>query len=122
MFLDNPGEQTTQQLVDDLGSFIFAGNDTSAFTLASIFHRINQHPEVKEKLMAEVKQYLPEGWTIYNFGKVFDKDTINEMNYLQAVVKESLRYDAVGPTSLTYKAKEDITIRGVQIPKGQLIY
>lgn len=55
MFLDNPGEMTTQQLVDDLGTFIFAGNDTSAFTLASVYHRITQHPEVKEKLVAEVK-------------------------------------------------------------------
>lgn len=37
-------------------------------------------------------------------------------------MKESLRFDAIGPVSLTYKAKEDITIRGVEIPKGQLIY
>ena len=55
---------------------------------------------------------------IHNATRVLNKETINDLPYLTAVLKEALRIDSTATASLSYYAKEDIEICGVKIPKG----
>ena len=103
MFLeDSSYDNKLDDLVDDLAIFLFTGNDTAAYTTTATYHRLAECPEVKEKLMVEIKSKLPSGWTKDNLGSVLNKDILNDMPYLNAVIKEVMRFETIAPLSLTY--------------------
>lgn len=49
------------------------------------------------------------------------KEKINSLNYLNNVVKETMRIDSPAAETFIYKATEDIEICGVPIPKGTIL-
>ena len=49
-------------------------------------------------------------------------EKLNESEYLSAVVKEVLRIDGPVDVSLAYKAYKPVTLCGVDIPEGTVIY
>ena len=65
-------------------SNVIAGSDTTAVSLSEIMHRLITTPRVLAKLRSEIVEHRPEG------GVLTFKQT-QEMPYLQAVIKESLR-------------------------------
>ncbi len=66
MLLDARYEDTGEpmaedQLVDELNILLVAGHETSANALTWAFYLLARHPEVQEKLVAEVERELPGG-------------------------------------------------------------
>jgi cytochrome P450 len=72
------------------------------------------HPNVQEKAQAELDRVLG----MHVFPSVADRESLP---YIEAVVKEALRWHTVAPLGLPHKTDEDDVINGYLIPKGALI-
>lgn len=92
--------------LDEAITLLFAGQDTSAATLSWTLHLLSQHPKVQQKLADEL--YDSKG-----------TQPFYKSNYLDAVVKESMRLYPVAPF-VVRKLDHDVTMHGVQLPKGAI--
>ena len=91
--------------------FILAGFETTASTLSSLSYCLAKNPEVQEKLIQEVDEVVEA-----SDGKI-DQESIREMPYLEACIKETLRL--LPPVFRTDRTcVKDWQEDGLFIPKG----
>ncbi|MFD6517879.1 cytochrome P450 [Rhodococcus sp. NPDC060176] len=103
------GEAMSEDLIrDELVSIMMAGTETTAATLTWAFHEIAHHPEVEEKLRAELREVLG--------GRSAEYDDIANLNYTRAVVNEVLRRYSL--LMLFRRAEEPVVIDGIPLPAG----
>jgi cytochrome P450 len=76
--------------------------------LARTLHLLAQHPDVQEKLRAEVQE------AHQGFGKDLDYDQLNSLTYLDAVCRESLRLHA--PVSMIERVAQRDWVLPLQYP------
>jgi len=96
------GQMDIDVLRDAVMNFLLAGKDTTTFSLTWVLVNLNRHPEVLAKLRAELKENLPGLLT----GEI-DVPTMEDLQqlpYLEAVVKESLRLYAIATTRVPNKS------------------
>jgi fatty acid omega-hydroxylase len=80
---NNKGELlNNDELRDIVLNFIIAGRDTTAQALSWTFYMLMSHPRVEEKLLAEIKEHIPEDVT-YDSPQLFE--VIKNMTYAHAV-------------------------------------
>jgi cytochrome P450 len=84
-----------EELRDELMTVIAAGHETTATGLAWFFERVLRHPDVEERLRAEIEA--------------------GEEAYLEATVREVLRVRPV-IVDVVRRVKRDTTIAGVDVP------
>ncbi|KAL5524290.1 hypothetical protein ACEPAF_9430 [Sanghuangporus sanghuang] len=72
------------ELLGHMGSFIFAGHDTTTSALCRILHELAHHPEAQSKLREEVIASRKKHGDM-------DYDTLMGLPYLDAVCRETLR-------------------------------
>ncbi|KAJ3683739.1 hypothetical protein LUZ60_013966 [Juncus effusus] len=94
-----------------VGDTFAAGVDTTYITLEWAMSELVRNPNLMKKLQDEVR------------GIAKDKDNIEpedliKMNYLKAVIKETLRLHPPAPLLLTRQSMEQCYINGFNIPKG----
>lgn len=96
-------------------SNVFAGSDTTAIGLRSIFLNLLKHPHVLKKLRAELEERKAAG-------QLSNPVTFQEAEacpYLQAVIYEALRvFSPVGFTPDRDVPKEGMTVCGKFVPGG----
>ncbi|KAG4074179.1 hypothetical protein HA402_016207 [Bradysia odoriphaga] len=104
---------TDKQIADQGIAFFLAGFDTSSVTLTTIAYLLAKHQLVQDQLRLEIDEFFKEN-------KSVSYDTINELNYLDAVINETLRYSPTLPR-LMREADKDYTIeyngKEIFIPK-----
>ncbi len=83
-------------------------------TLQFFFLAMSQNPEVQKKAQAELDVVVGPG----RLPRHGDKDSLP---YVNAVVKESLRWHNSAPFSVPHCTSEDLEYRGWFIPKGTVI-
>ena len=66
---------------------VLAGMDTTANSLARILQILAEHPDVQEKLRAE----LVDALHAQGDGETLDFDTLMDLPYLEAVCRETFR-------------------------------
>jgi cytochrome P450 len=128
MLKDEDGSRLShQELFGNVRMFLFAGHDTSAATLAYALWELASHSEMQERLRQEVDEMFskepPPGSDDFMVIPAYKK--IMQLQYLDAVVKETLRLHP--PAVLAREVIEDITLEkdGGQtytIPKGVSLY
>ena len=94
---------------------LFGGFDTTSHTITSALYFLKSNPDKLDKLIMELKDHK-----VYDFGTQTNhdvKENLQAWDYLYNCIKETLRIDNPGTTSLNYQAKEDISICGVPISK-----
>ncbi|XP_038976657.1 premnaspirodiene oxygenase-like [Phoenix dactylifera] len=90
------------------------GTETSATTLDWTMAELMRHPEIMEKVQAELRQALK--------GKArIEVEDINEFHYMKLVIKESLRLHQPGPLLLPRVCRETCQVDGYNIPAGSRI-
>jgi cytochrome P450 len=89
---------TDQELRDELMTLLVAGHETTATSLAWAFDLLLRHPAELERLTAEV-------------------ESGNGTDYLDAVIKETLRIRPVVP-GVVRVLKESIELNGFELPAG----
>ncbi|XP_058448862.1 probable cytochrome P450 4d14 [Malaya genurostris] len=101
---------TNEEVREEVDTFMFAGHDTTASAITFILYALAKHPEIQEKVYEEI---------VFNIGT--DKDapvnisSLNDLKYLDLVIKESLRkYPPVPFISRT--AIKEANLGGVILP------
>ncbi len=101
------------ELRDEAITIFIAGHETSANTLTWTLYLLAQHPEIVEKIRAEVNTHFGDRRPTFQ--------DLQKLQYTRQVVEEGLRLYppafAIGRESLA----ED-TIDGVTIPKGVIMF
>ncbi|CAH1423302.1 unnamed protein product [Lactuca virosa] len=88
-----------------------AGTDTTATVLEWTFTELLKHPKILKKLQDEVRMVLK------GKSKINDDD-IDNMKYLKAVFKETLRLHPPIPTLIPRVASQDVKVMGYDVMKG----
>ncbi|KAI9053519.1 hypothetical protein LZ554_002474 [Drepanopeziza brunnea f. sp. 'monogermtubi'] len=102
-----------ENLIDQMMTFLAAGHETTATAMTWAIYMLCLHPDVQEKLRAEVRAKLPSP----NASETVTSQDIDYMPYLNAFCSEVLRY--YPPVPLTLRdSVHDTTILGHSIPKG----
>jgi cytochrome P450 len=98
---------------------IAAGTDTTANSLGIVLWNVTQNPDVEAKLLAELKQIIPDQ------NAVLDSATLegDGFKYMRAVVKESLRLSFGVPGRIIRRTpKEGAYFSGKFVPGGVSVY
>ncbi|PWA83904.1 cytochrome P450 [Artemisia annua] len=88
-----------------------AGTDTTATVLEWTFTELLKHPSVLKKVQDEVRMVLKGKQQI-------NQDDIDNMSYLKAVLKETLRLHPPLPTLVPRVASQDVQVMGYDVAKG----
>ncbi|KAJ8872981.1 hypothetical protein PR048_026597 [Dryococelus australis] len=108
------GTLTDEDIREEVDTFMIAGHDTTASSSSWTLFMLGHHPEVQEKVYAELSEIFQGSQRSPTM-----KD-LNEMKYLERVIKESLRLYPTVPF-IQRILKEDINIEGYDIPAGTAV-
>ncbi|KAF9949705.1 hypothetical protein BGZ65_007122 [Modicella reniformis] len=111
------GKLTDQELKDQILTFLAAGHETTSVTVTWMLHVFSIYPEVQRRAREELLSEL--GRPVE--GKPLSYDALNALPYLNACVKELLRFIPPVPTTSRVAAQDD-TILGYDIPKGTQVF
>ncbi|KAL0486423.1 cytochrome P450 [Acrasis kona] len=98
---------------DNAVAFFIAGHETTSSALGFAFYRLSKHPEAQQRLYNEIKDTLN--------GDDLNTDLIQNMNYLDAFIKETMRMHPPAAGVLGRVNVEDVVMCGYKIPKGTMI-
>ncbi|XP_052201908.1 cytochrome P450 CYP82D47-like [Diospyros lotus] len=91
--------------------FILAGTETPALTMTWGLSLLLNHKETLKGAQEELDLHVgKERWA--------EESDINNLPYLQAIVKETLRLYPSGPLSVPREARADCYVGGYHVPKG----
>ncbi|KAJ3683738.1 hypothetical protein LUZ60_013965 [Juncus effusus] len=94
-----------------IGDAFAAGVNTTYITLEWAMSELVRNPRLMKKLQNEVRGITKHKASI-------KPEDLNRMNYLKAVIKETLRLHPPAPLLLTRQSMEQCNINGFSIPKG----
>lgn len=115
-FMENLSAQT--------GIFLAGGFDTSSTTISNLLFELAKQPEVQQRLRQEIVQAFIEGKGCISY------ETINDLEYLNMVVAETLRMYPVFPMLerqyyRPHTKAEDYSLKpyyDFKIPEGMAVY
>jgi cytochrome P450 len=104
---------TDRQARDEVVTIFFAGHETTAATMAWAFYLLSEHPEIEERMRAEVKKILN--------GRLPTFTDLPKFVYMQQAINEVLR---LYPAAYLFarEALVDDTIDGYSVPANTLIF
>lgn len=107
----NPAFTCDQDVLDEVTTFMFEGHDTITSALSFTLYMLGTHPEVQDKVYEEVSEILGRGEP--------QQEDLNEMKYLERVIKETLRLFPPVP-GVGRKLDHDIVLpsSGLIVPAG----
>jgi cytochrome P450 len=110
---DEDGQpMTDEELRDELVTLLAAGHETTATSLAWTIERLLSHERTLDRATAEVDRELA--------GDPIDDAVAGRLDYLDAVIKESLRLRPILPM-VVRKLAVPLTFRGFDLPAGCII-
>ncbi|KAJ8657340.1 hypothetical protein O0I10_006893 [Lichtheimia ornata] len=98
-----------------LSDIVAGGADTTAVSLSWFMVIMCHHPEVQERLRAEVDEFILANKRYPTFA---DRDSFP---YMISVQKECIRYRPTTHFGLLHQATEDVDVQGYYIPKGTVM-
>ncbi|XP_053610612.1 cytochrome P450 4c3-like isoform X1 [Plodia interpunctella] len=106
-------EFTNEQLREHIDSITVAGNDTTALVIAYTLVLLGVHQEVQEKVLLEQEAIFGSS------RRASKKEDLQQMNYLERVIKESMRLYTVVPI-IARNVHKDTYLPGcgVTLPAG----
>lgn len=105
-------KMTTPELRDNLLTFIVAGHETTALTLAWAMYLVGFDPEVQDRARAEAQAALD--------GRPCTGEDVEKLPYIRMIIDEALRlYPAAGIISRTAQKKD--TLGGREILPGDTV-
>eukprot|EP01132_Coremiostelium_polycephalum_P008466 gene8466-10398_t len=108
---ENKKSISKDQVIVLIMDLISAGTDTTSMAINYSFMCMANNPEIQEKAFQELVKCVGKG----NKVKISDRQSTP---YINAMMKELLRYKTIGLFGLPRVATNDITIDGIFIPGG----
>ncbi|KAL1742477.1 cytochrome P450 [Schizophyllum fasciatum] len=120
MNTDDP--MSEDEVLGQMSTLIFAAMDTTSSALVRVLQLLAEHPDVQERLRAEIRSAKKEYGTL-------SYDELESLQYLDAVCRETLRMsvffttgqDVVMPFDTPVKGVNGRSISEVLVPKGTAI-
>ncbi|MBD0304164.1 MAG: cytochrome P450 [Tolypothrix sp. T3-bin4] len=110
---DEAGQpMTNTELHDELITLLIAGHETTASAIAWALYWIHRHPQVSEKLLAQLNR----------LGKAPDPTAIVQLPYLIAVCNETLSLSPIATLTVPREVKEPVELMGYQLDPGIRLY
>ncbi|TFK92570.1 cytochrome P450 [Polyporus arcularius HHB13444] len=104
-----------EEIAKNIGAVsLEAGSDTTTHTLLAIFPAMAMHPRVLKKAQAELD-------AVVGPDRLPDFSDQESLVYVNAVVKELLRWHSVLPLGIPHCTMEDDTLDGYFVPAGTVI-
>ncbi|CAK1549418.1 unnamed protein product [Leptosia nina] len=100
---------------EEVDTFMFEGHDTTATALTFLIMRIANEPEIQDKIYEELDSIFQGSRRLPTV------EDLNEMNYLQCCIKETLRLYPSVPF-IARQIKEEVVLSGYTIPAGVNCY
>lgn len=100
-----------EELRDELMTLLVAGHETTATALAWSLYWSHHHPQVKEKIVSEVRETNAEG----------DAIALTKLSYLNAVCCETLRIYPVGILTFARQVHQEMHLLGYTLPKETMV-
>jgi len=91
-----------------------AGSDTSVSAMCIFFMAMAAYPEVQKKAYEEINRVVGKG----RLPAFDDRDSLP---YVNAIIKESMRWEVVAPLTTPHLSTEDDIYDGYFVPKGTLV-
>ncbi|VVC41082.1 Cytochrome P450, conserved site,Cytochrome P450,Cytochrome P450, E-class, group I [Cinara cedri] len=111
---NNPGQMTDKDIREELDTFLFEGHDTSSISLTMTIILLGMYPDIQDKVRNELLGIFGDS----------DRDAsiqdLNSMQYLDAVIKESLRIYPSVPY-ITRKLETSLTLKNYTIPQNTVL-
>jgi cytochrome P450 len=105
----NRGEQTDEQLRDEVVTMLLAGHDTTALTLTYTWYLLSHHPQARERVHEELADVVGDGRPTM--------DDVRDLEYVEWVVDEAMRlYPPV--YTIFREPTVDVELSGYAIPEG----
>lgn len=111
--LHSKGLVTKKEMQEHAHLLIFAGHDTSTFTISTAILLLAMHSKIEQRVMDELNEVLGD----QPLDVDLTMDQLNRLIYLEQVIKETLRLYPVAPVLLRY-CNEDTKLPNFTIPKG----
>ena len=106
--------------LDDFMTMYAAGNATTSTTLLWCLGELVRNPKVMDKLVDEIDEVWKGGDVDSNTNPSVIGDTIKQMTYLEAFVKEVLRYHP--PVQFIFrKTAQQVKLCGYNLPAGTIL-
>ncbi|XP_042039990.1 cytochrome P450 71AU50-like [Salvia splendens] len=94
---------------------LLASMDTAAASIDWILSELLRNPSVMKKVQKELEQ-------VVGLKRMVEESDLDQLEYLDMVVKESFRLHPVGPLLIPHYSMEDSKVNGYDIPKGSRIF
>ncbi|KAF5190282.1 Cytochrome p450 [Thalictrum thalictroides] len=88
--------------------------DTSSTAIEWAFAELLKHPNVMKKVQQELER-------VVGLDRLVEESDLMSLEYLEMVVKESLRLHPVAPLLIPHESTEDCTVNGYHIPRKSRI-
>ncbi|KAH8682197.1 cytochrome P450 [Xylariales sp. PMI_506] len=116
--LDAEPDSRGLELAKHSSTALYAGGaDTTVAALNFFFLAMSLYPEVLAKAQEEIDRVLGDGGA-KRLPSFEDRD---KLPYVEAVVKEAMRWQPIAPLSLPHTTDQDDEFHGYRIPKGSII-
>eukprot|EP00644_Phytophthora_capsici_P009171 jgi/Phyca11/101756/e_gw1.6.785.1 len=119
ILLNTKKDITPKEVRDISLTGLEAGRNTTADTLAWLFHWLSQNPRVEDKLRGEIHKKLPGFRTSDRYTPSYEE--IQDLPYLEATIREVLRLSPTVP-AIPYHCAVDTVLDGIFIPAGTDIF
>ncbi|KAM3919145.1 cholesterol 24-hydroxylase-like [Leptodactylus fuscus] len=103
-------EYDIEIIIDNFVTFFIAGQETTANQLAFAVQELARHPEILQKVKAEVDNVI-------GLRRDIEYDDLGKLRYLSQVLKETLRLYPTAPGTSRILG-EDLIVEGIRIPKN----
>ncbi|XP_050215285.1 cytochrome P450 CYP82D47-like [Mercurialis annua] len=114
--IDQESETTLSHDADTINKamclqLILAAADTTSVTLMWALSLLMNNPHVMRKAQQEIDIHIGKERQVR-------ESNINNLIYLNAIVKETMRLYPAGPLSVPHESMEDCTVAGYHVPRG----
>ncbi|CAI7648233.1 unnamed protein product [Penicillium palitans] len=109
-----PGTEEEELIKWSAGSLYAGGADTTVSSIASFFLAMALFPEAQRKAQQELD-------TVIGSDRLPQFQDRDNLPYMDALVKEVLRWHPVVPMSVTHTSTQDDTCEGYFVPKGSSV-
>ncbi|KAI0784068.1 cytochrome P450 [Abortiporus biennis] len=97
-----------------MGTLYFAASETTATQLSWLIIAMTKYPDVQQKAQRELDHVIGRN-------RIPDASDIENLPYLQAIVKELFRWATGAPIGVPHCAAQDDWYNGYFIPKGTMV-
>ncbi|MCC5600246.1 cytochrome P450 [Nostoc favosum] len=104
-----------EALIAEVIELLIAGTDTTAHTLSFAIAELT----LNQRVFQQAQVVVDQAWE--NQGSI-NAESLKELNYIRAIIKETLRLYSVASGSTSLEAQRDTVIEGTLIPRGTKIF